>query len=941
MLDFRITAAMAALLLSVQPAAAEQPAAKMPWQKVQPKNVVSTELQKKINAPDAWAITHQRGLLGHVGQGNAIPFDINRDGTEELVALGSMFNGTQQLSVLQRFSDKPGLQIVRQSEHITGMLRLVFHDEQGRALALIGDDYLKLVDLGTMQVVAVRNDYASSLTSAAFVDYNNSGQKSLLIHTWNEIQVLSLADLSTQNRISTGSAARIGSFVGAGKLSVLAYETDYSGSWPYKCLIKVRQYEAGNWVDAANVTRDGYCASGSDVRYADVNIDGATDILWRSYSGSSHEVSLLDLKSSTVRWTYNLPSSSHYPAGLADVNGDNENDLVLYAEYANAVSAVNGVNGAALSVPYTTDKAQIWFVSMDVDGDGKRDVVGPSGRNMDTRVWTGIKVSDGSQLWVNDASGSAVTGVAEARDGAQRILVSLSGEAYSYTGTGRFLMAYSADDLSVKWSVELIPPSAYSDAALAVFAHDNDGDGRDEVNVLARRENRLVLFVVDVRTGAYATRQLSGYIYGNTDYILQDMNDDQLPDLVIAAGGASMAYDLRNNTILATALYDERLSGIQRFVGLDLDGDGKKELYAETYANNQRRIIRVGRNNNEFVVESMFDAPFGPVTQLLSFDVDADGREELLFAGTEGDLSVLSEDGKRWDRLITACTGSHAVARPVSATELLVFCGTQSVIYDAQTRSAAWVSKQLPSPVISHHAVAVTGDASARRIYTGGAKLSRLTWVGHVRKPLALPSQLRTHWRTASSVDLPVQNPNPSLSLTATVTVNPGKGSAAVAGTRLTYTPSGTSLDTDTLYYTVSNGYLSSDPAKVDIVRTNTTPVAGGGSSVSVTAGQNASGTIQALDADADPLSYRVTTAATKGTFTINANGSYSYQANASATGSDTVTLVASDGIADSQPVSISFNITAPAKSGGGGGGAAAAIGLLLVLGALRRKRAH
>ncbi len=938
-----VAAAAAALLTLMAPVAASRQDAQSARQNAPSKNAISTELRQTISEPDVWTITHERGLIGSINQGGALKIDINRDGIDELVGLSYTYiSGVQHLSVMQWQAEKAELRLVRQSETIEGPLHSVFRDEHGRALAITGSESLSLVDLDTMKIVAKREGFATTSGSITFSDFNDSGSGSLLVSVRNAIHVLSTADLSTKSIVASGRHNEIGSFVASGKLSTLAYETDYSTPYPHKCRINALQHDAGTWVPKSTITLDGTCSLGDGHWRTDINSDGVHEYLWRFSDGSRHKVALLDFKSASVRWTQELSSFDTKFAGEVDWNADGGNDLLLITPWSRSVVGIDGKTGSVLSVPVPADRVQDWFVAFDVNGDGMRDMMGPRTVGGSGVQWTGIDIVDGRRVWDSTDAGSAFTALALARDESGDTLFSLSGESHDNPGTGRFLSALSTGDLSDKWRIELFPFDNNRNVAYAVFAHDNDGDGRDEVNVIARKDNQLVLFVVDIRTGRYLTQILRPNTPNGLVFKLHDLNGDQRADLVISDGNGILVRDLRSGETLAANEDNPDLRWVFNFASVDRDRDGKTELYANAHADGQRRILRLGRRNADLVIEQTLEASPYQTQQLLNFDVDADGHEELLAANQSGDLLVLNSDGVGWTKLLTACASIPATISAVSSNELLVICGTQSVLYDAETRASTWIAKQLSSYVFSQHSVATFGDEGGRSIYLGGSKLSRLAWVGEVRKPIALPLQLSTHWRTASSVDLPVQNPNPSLTLTATVSVNPGKGSAAVEGTRLTYTPSGNSLDADTLYYTVSNGYLNSDPAKVDIVRTNTTPVAGAGSSLSVTAGQSVSGSVQAVDADSDPLSYRVTTAATKGTFTVNANGSFSYQANASSTGSDAVTLVASDGIADSQPISISFSITAPAKSGGGGGGgAAAAIGLLLVLVALRRKRAH
>jgi hypothetical protein len=95
----------------------------------------------------------------------------------------------------------------------------------------------------------------------------------------------------------------------------------------------------------------------------------------------------------------------------------------------------------------------------------------------------------------------------------------------------------------------------------------------------------------------------------------------------------------------------------------------------------------------------------------------------------------------------------------------------------------------------------------------------------------------------------------------------------------------------------------------------NRPPVAANGS-LSVAAGQSASGVLSATDPDGDSLAYSIVSSGTKGTATLTnaSTGAYQYVANAGASGTDTFTFKANDGYSNSNTATVTVTI-APAPT--------------------------
>ncbi len=92
----------------------------------------------------------------------------------------------------------------------------------------------------------------------------------------------------------------------------------------------------------------------------------------------------------------------------------------------------------------------------------------------------------------------------------------------------------------------------------------------------------------------------------------------------------------------------------------------------------------------------------------------------------------------------------------------------------------------------------------------------------------------------------------------------------------------------------------------------NTAPVATNGT-LAVTQDTPATGTLQATDADSNPLTYSIVANGTKGTAVVTnaSTGAYTYTPNAGATGADSFTFKANDGTVDSNTATVNVTITA------------------------------
>ena len=102
--------------------------------------------------------------------------------------------------------------------------------------------------------------------------------------------------------------------------------------------------------------------------------------------------------------------------------------------------------------------------------------------------------------------------------------------------------------------------------------------------------------------------------------------------------------------------------------------------------------------------------------------------------------------------------------------------------------------------------------------------------------------------------------------------------------------------------------------ALASVAPPNTAPVATNGT-LAVTQDTPASGTLQATDADSNPLTYSIVANGSKGTAVVTnaSTGAYTYTPNAGATGADSFTFKANDGTVDSNVATVNVTISSGA----------------------------
>ena len=177
--------------------------------------------------------------------------------------------------------------------------------------------------------------------------------------------------------------------------------------------------------------------------------------------------------------------------------------------------------------------------------------------------------------------------------------------------------------------------------------------------------------------------------------------------------------------------------------------------------------------------------------------------------------------------------------------------------------------------------------------------------------PVANAQSVTTNEDTAKAITLTGSDVEGS-ALTYTIVTGPTHGTLTGTAPDLTYTPAANYDGADSFTFTASDGTLDSDTATVsiDVTAVNDSPVCtplalGTDKNVAV------NGTVVCTDVDSPGLTLRIGTGPGKGRVTQfnTATGAFTYTPNTGASGSDSFTVIASDGVADSLAVTVVITI--------------------------------
>ena len=187
-----------------------------------------------------------------------------------------------------------------------------------------------------------------------------------------------------------------------------------------------------------------------------------------------------------------------------------------------------------------------------------------------------------------------------------------------------------------------------------------------------------------------------------------------------------------------------------------------------------------------------------------------------------------------------------------------------------------------------------------------------------VDRPVAYNETLRLIVNTRIDDKFNAADPQ-DLPLTYAIVTGPVHGDItfSVSKGTFTYTPDKDFVGTDTVTFTVSNGFMTSLPATVTFITANVTAPLAEDTKAEVEMGKSVTGQLSAADTNEPPqdLTYTIIANPSKGTITSfdKATGEFTYHHNTDRLVRDTFTFKVNNGYLDSNAATVTVEIKTPA----------------------------
>ncbi len=295
------------------------------------------------------------------------------------------------------------------------------------------------------------------------------------------------------------------------------------------------------------------------------------------------------LFSATPNYTFSYVSSKPY-FKIGDVDGDGKPDILLLNVAANSISVLrntstSGLISFASKIDFTTGTSPHGFSIVDVDGDGKPDIVA-------------------------------------ANIGSTTISVLLN------TSTAGSVSFAAKVDIS-------LGSRTSEDLALADF----DGDGKPDIGFISTNSTSGVVFRNTSSIGSVSFVSATGFLFGTPSLktiLCADFDGDGKVDMAILSFvSASLAYIFRNTSTTGTISFASPVSVSSGtisawFTAGDVDGDGKPDLVTTNITGKNVRTIFNTSSPGTISFGTFNGNPVGTnPTCVVMGDIDGDGKPDL------------------------------------------------------------------------------------------------------------------------------------------------------------------------------------------------------------------------------------------------------------------------------------------------------------------------
>jgi hypothetical protein len=325
---------------------------------------------------------------------------------------------------------------------------------------------------------------------------------------------------------------------------------------------------------------------------------------------------------------------------VADVNGDNNADLIVANELGNSVSVLLGIGNGTFQpqTTFATGSNPESVAVADVNGDGKPDIITPGS----VLLGNGDGTFQPQQTLLAGSGPISLAVVDVNRDGKPDLVV-----ADADSNTAGILLGNGDGTFQAR---EMF---AVGSAPYAVAIGDVNEDAKPDLVVANSTSNKISVLLGN-GDGTFQTQKI--FATGTNPYsvAVADVNGDGKPDVVVANAGSNTAGILLgkgDGTFQAQKTFATGTNPYSVAVA-DVNGDGKADVVVANASDYDVGLL-LGNGDGTFQAQKTFAAGTSPCDVAVA-DVNGDGNPDLIVPNVIGNtVSVLLNNRSSVDQPYT------------------------------------------------------------------------------------------------------------------------------------------------------------------------------------------------------------------------------------------------------------------------------------------------